>query len=198
MVDVRVTHTAWLEAGELADIRALLDGAFRGRFSDDDFEHGLGGIHALVLDGEALVAHGSVVMRRLLHEGRALRTGYVEAVAVRADRRRLGHAGLVMEQLERVVRGGYDLGALSASSMARSFLPRPRLAAMDGDGLGARSRRPPAAARRGGQHPSAARHGDAFAGRRPRVRLARRRRLVTRSPRSARAAGGCVRARLTT
>jgi aminoglycoside 2'-N-acetyltransferase I len=121
MVDVRVTHTAWLEAGELADIRALLDGAFRGRFSDDDFEHGLGGIHALVLDGEALVAHGSVVMRRLLHEGRALRTGYVEAVAVRADRRRLGHAGLVMEQLERVVRGGYDLGALSASSMARSF-----------------------------------------------------------------------------
>ena len=93
MIDVRVAHTAWLAAGELAAIRALLDDAFRGGFSDDDFEHGLGGIHAVVREGDDLVAHGSVVMRRLLHEGRALRTGYVEAVAVRADRRRLGRAG---------------------------------------------------------------------------------------------------------
>ena len=121
MIDVRVAHTAWLDADELAGIRALLDDAFQGRFSADDFEHGLGGIHALVREGGDLVAHGSVVMRRLLHDGRALRTGYVEAVAVRADRRRLGHAGLVMAELERVVRGGYDLGALSASSMAQAF-----------------------------------------------------------------------------
>jgi aminoglycoside 2'-N-acetyltransferase I len=121
MIDVRVAHTAWLGAGELADIRVLLDDAFPGGFSDDDFEHGLGGIHAVVREGGDLVAHGSVVMRRLLHEGRALRTGYVEAVAVRADQRRLGRAGVVMRELERVIRGGYDLGALSASSMARGF-----------------------------------------------------------------------------
>ena len=121
MIDVRVAHTAWLAAGELAAIRALLDDAFRGGFSDDDFEHGLGGIHAVVREGDDLVAHGSVVMRRLLHEGRALRTGYVEAVAVRADRRRLGRAGVVMRELERVIRGGYELGALSASSMAQGF-----------------------------------------------------------------------------
>jgi aminoglycoside 2'-N-acetyltransferase I len=60
-------------------------------------------------------------MRRLLHEGRALRAGYVEAVAVRADRRRLGHAGRVMTELERIVRGGYELGALSSSSVAQDF-----------------------------------------------------------------------------
>ena len=121
MIDVRMAHTASLSAGELADIRALLDDAFDGGFSDDDFEHALGGIHALAREGHDLVAHGSVVMRRLLHEGRALRTGYVEAVAVRADRRGLGLAGLVMVELERVIRGGYELGALSASTMAQPF-----------------------------------------------------------------------------
>jgi hypothetical protein len=43
-----------------------------------------GGIDALVREGEAVIAHGSVVQRRLLHSGRALRTGYVEAVAVQS------------------------------------------------------------------------------------------------------------------
>lgn len=75
-------------------------------------------MHVLVWDGDVLVAHGSVVQRRMLHHGRALRTGYVEGVAVREDRRRRGHATRVMEAVERLVRGGYDLGALSASDAA--------------------------------------------------------------------------------
>ena len=36
-------------------------------------------MHALASEGDRLVGHGSVVQRRLLHGGRALRTGYVEA-----------------------------------------------------------------------------------------------------------------------
>jgi aminoglycoside 2'-N-acetyltransferase I len=83
--------------------------------TDEDWEHALGGVHALVWEGDELIAHGSVVQRRLLHRGHALRTGYVEAVAVRADRRRRGHGGAVMEALERVVRGAYELGALGAT-----------------------------------------------------------------------------------
>jgi aminoglycoside 2'-N-acetyltransferase I len=62
-----------------------------------------------------------VVQRRLLHGGRALRTGYVEGVGVRADRRRRGHAGALMEALERVIRGAYDLGALGATDQAVPF-----------------------------------------------------------------------------
>jgi len=46
---------------------------------------------------------------------RALRTGYVEAVAVRAHRRRRGHGSTVMAAVERIVRGAYELGALGAS-----------------------------------------------------------------------------------
>jgi aminoglycoside 2'-N-acetyltransferase I len=75
----------------------------------------LGGVHALVVEEGELVGHGSVVQRRLLHAGRALRTGYVEGVAVREDRRRQGRGAAVMSALERVVRAAYQLGALGAS-----------------------------------------------------------------------------------
>ena len=112
---LRITHTASLRPGELRAIRTLLDVAFDGDFSDDDWEHALGGLHAVVWEDGAPIAHGAVVMRRLLHAGRALRTGYVEAVAVRADRRRRGHGNAIMDGLERVIRAAYELGALSAS-----------------------------------------------------------------------------------
>ncbi|WP_030763734.1 MULTISPECIES: GNAT family N-acetyltransferase [unclassified Streptomyces] len=111
-----VRHTAELTGTELREIRTLLDGAFDGDFADEDFEHALGGMHVLVRDaGGDLVAHGSVVMRRVVHRGRALRTGYVEAVAVRADARRRGLGGQVMARLEQVIGRAYVLGALSAS-----------------------------------------------------------------------------------
>ena len=115
MTGVRTAHTADLDAATLTAARALLDAVFAGEMSDHDWDHALGGVHALVWEADALVGHASVVQRRLLHGGRALRTGYVEGVAVRADRRRRGHGAALMAALERVVRGGYELGALGAS-----------------------------------------------------------------------------------
>jgi aminoglycoside 2'-N-acetyltransferase I len=112
---LRTAHTADLAPADLRDIRALLDGAFHGDFTDEDFEHGLGGMHALLHDAAGLAAHGAVVMRRARHAGRWRRIGYVEAVAVRADVRRHGLGGRVMEALERIVDRAYDAGALSAS-----------------------------------------------------------------------------------
>jgi aminoglycoside 2'-N-acetyltransferase I len=114
MAELRVAHTADLSGGTLAGARALLDEVFEG-LTEADWDHALGGMHALVwVDGE-LVGHGAVVQRRLLHAGRTLRAGYVEGVGVRADQRRRGYAGALMTALERVVRGAYDLGALSAT-----------------------------------------------------------------------------------
>jgi aminoglycoside 2'-N-acetyltransferase I len=111
--EIRVVHTADL-AGARAEVRALLADAFAD-FTDADWDHSLGGVHAMVrVDGE-LVGHAALVQRRLLHGGRALRTGYVEGVAVRADQRRRGHAAAMMAALERVLRDAYDLGALSAT-----------------------------------------------------------------------------------
>jgi aminoglycoside 2'-N-acetyltransferase I len=110
-----VAHTAHLDPVTLASARALLDEAFDGAFSDADWDHALGGMHAIAFDGDRLVAHGSVVQRRLVHRGRAMRAGYVEAVGVARTHRRRGLASAVMDEIEQIIRGGYDLGALSAS-----------------------------------------------------------------------------------
>jgi aminoglycoside 2'-N-acetyltransferase I len=114
MIELRVAHTYELGAGELAAGRRLLDETFDD-MTDADWEHALGGVHTLVWEDGELIGHASVVQRRLLHGGRALRAGYVEGVAVRADRRRRGHASVMMRELERVVRGAYEIGALGAT-----------------------------------------------------------------------------------
>lgn len=115
MSEVRTAHTADLDAATLRAARALLDAVFGDDMTDHDWEHALGGVHALVWEGDELIGHASVVQRRLLHRGRSLRTGYIEGVAVRANRRRRGHGAALMEALERVVRGAYELGALGAT-----------------------------------------------------------------------------------
>jgi len=119
--EVRVAHTADLDAPTLRAARALLEDVFAGELDDHDWEHALGGMHALGYEDGALVGHGAVVHRRLLHGGRALRAGYVEGVGVRADRRGRGHGAAVMAALERVIRGAYDLGALGSTDAALGF-----------------------------------------------------------------------------
>ncbi len=121
MADVRTSHTADVDASTLEVARALLDHVFEGEMTDHDWEHALGGVHALAWDGTELVGHASVVQRRLLHRGLALRTGYVEGVGVRADHRRRGYGGAMMEALERVIRAAYEVGALGSSEDALDF-----------------------------------------------------------------------------
>ncbi|WP_149184145.1 GNAT family N-acetyltransferase [Streptomyces sp. TRM49041] len=113
---LRTAHTYELKSAILDEFRAVVRDAFHGDFTDEDWEHGLGGVHAYIEDGDGrIVAHGSVVMRRVVHSGHAHRVGYVEGVAVRADRRRQGLGAQVMAALEEVIDGAYDFGALSAS-----------------------------------------------------------------------------------
>ena len=118
---LQVAHTSQVDTLVLAAARALLDEAFGGDFTDFDWEHALGGIHALAWDEGELVGHGAVVQRRLVHGGRALRTGYVEGVAVRADRQGLKHGLEIMTALQDVVRLSYELGALSSTEAALGF-----------------------------------------------------------------------------
>ena len=121
MREVRTAHTADLDAATLGAARALLEAVFPGELTEEDWEHALGGVHALAWEDGELVAHASVIQRRLLHGGRALRTGYVEGVGVHPGRRRRGHGAAVMAEIERVIRGAYDLGALGATDEAAAF-----------------------------------------------------------------------------
>jgi aminoglycoside 2'-N-acetyltransferase I len=121
VTELRVTHTSDLDPATLWAARALLDVVFRDEMTDHDWEHALGGLHALVLDRGELIGHGSVVQRRLLHHGRALRAGYLEGVGVHPDRRGEGHGAAIMEVLERAVRRAYEVGALGTTDQAASF-----------------------------------------------------------------------------
>ena len=111
----RLIHTSDLDTESYNSARRLLVEAFGGEFSDADWEHTLGGMHALIAHRGTLVAHAAVVQRRLLYNGAALRCGYVEGVAVHPDWRSQGLGHAVLDAVEQVIRGAYRLGALSAS-----------------------------------------------------------------------------------
>lgn len=108
-----------LETDALADrhraaIRRLLDDAFAGDFTDDDWQHALGGWHALIEEAGAIVAHAAVVERRLEIGGRVVSAGYVEAVAVPTSRQRSGLGSSVMRAINAIIRERFELGALSS------------------------------------------------------------------------------------
>jgi aminoglycoside 2'-N-acetyltransferase I len=115
-----VAHTADVGAERLERFHRMLVAAFvddpdRG-FAEEDWNHCLGGVHAWVEAGDgAIEAHACVVSRRMLHEKRILRCGYVEGVAVRAEARGRGLGHELMREIERVIRDGYEFGALGAT-----------------------------------------------------------------------------------
>jgi aminoglycoside 2'-N-acetyltransferase I len=121
---VREVTTAELATDELAALRGLVFGAFGGRFDEHDWDHMLGGVHLLAEEDDGVVAHGAVVARVLAAGGRELRTGYVEGVATRGDRRGLGLASLVMREAGRVIERDYELGALADGTGIPGFYQR--------------------------------------------------------------------------
>ncbi|MCC7179469.1 MAG: GNAT family N-acetyltransferase [Acidobacteria bacterium] len=113
MADVRIVESSHLSSAERAAIRRLLDEAFSGDFSDDDWQHALGGWHAMVGPAESVVAHAALVERRICIGTRELRCGYVEAVAVKPGRQRTGLGTAVMSAISELIRARFDIGALS-------------------------------------------------------------------------------------
>jgi aminoglycoside 2'-N-acetyltransferase I len=125
----RLVHTADLDSDTRARMCQMVTEAFAGDFTDTDWEHALGGMHALIWRHSAIIAHASVVQRRMIYRGSALRCGYVEGVAVREDCRGQGLVHALLDGVEQVMRGAYQLGALSSSLRAgglfasRGWLP---------------------------------------------------------------------------
>ena len=117
-VALRTVPTADLSPTELADLRDFLGAAYGGRFGDDDWSHALGGVHVLASVDGAPAGHASVVLRQLIAGDHTLRTGFVEAVATAAPWRRRGIGSAVLAEVERLVAGGFELGALASSRQA--------------------------------------------------------------------------------
>jgi aminoglycoside 2'-N-acetyltransferase I len=120
----RLIHTADLDNETRQNAYQLVKEAFADEFNDDDWEHALGGMHALITVHGALIGHAAVVQRQLIHRGTALRTGYIEGVAVREDWRGQGLAMALMDGAEQIIRGAYQMGALCTSPMGRRLYQR--------------------------------------------------------------------------
>ena len=119
---IRRVATADLADDEIAGVRRILWAAFDDPdepdegMTEEDWEHALGGVHLLLeLDG-ALVGHASVVERELQVDGRPLRTGYVEAVAIDPGHQRSGFGSTLMADVGEVITESFELGALGTGS----------------------------------------------------------------------------------
>jgi aminoglycoside 2'-N-acetyltransferase I len=108
--------TTELSPDEIAVIRDLLVTAFGPdedeRFGEDDWQHALGGMHFLLDVDGVIVGHASVVERELHVAGRALRTGYVEAVGVAPEHQGAGYGSQLMTDADDWIRAQFELGAL--------------------------------------------------------------------------------------
>lgn len=112
-MNIRVLPTEALSDADRIALRRMLDSAYDGDFTDDDFDHALGGWHAIAGDLAAPISHAAVVVRSLFVDTRELRTGYVEAVATLPSHRRTGLGSRVMAAIAGVIRSRFELGALS-------------------------------------------------------------------------------------
>ncbi|MCE9623632.1 MAG: GNAT family N-acetyltransferase [Actinomycetia bacterium] len=112
MTDVVLCKTAEVSPSHLAATRQMLDQAFDGDFADTDWEHGLGGTHAMIVEGEQVLAHASVVARTIIVGTRSVRVGYVESVGVAPTRQRLGLGSAVMRAIDEVITEQFELGML--------------------------------------------------------------------------------------
>ncbi|CAN5268768.1 aminoglycoside N-acetyltransferase AAC(2')-Ic [soil metagenome] len=113
---VEVMTTAEASRELLGDIRRLMDEAFEGDFTDDDWDHTCGGWHAVVIDGREVASHAAVVGRTLHLAGRPIRAGYVEGVATSPRQRAMGFGSLAATEIAAVIRHRFEVGALSTGA----------------------------------------------------------------------------------
>jgi aminoglycoside 2'-N-acetyltransferase I len=112
---VRRVATVDLTVAEVAAIRDLLWEAFgqgEDGMTEEDWQHALGGTHFLLEVDDRIVAHAAVVEREIHVGDRALRAGYVEAVATASEHQGAGLGSRLMADVGAHIRDRYELGVL--------------------------------------------------------------------------------------
>lgn len=116
MAVVRRVPSEELTPDEVAALRDMLRAAFEGdpeeEFTEEDWEHAVGGLHFILEEDREVAAHASVVERELHTSGHRLATGYVEAVATRPDLRGQGQGSALMRDVGDYIDRTFQLGAL--------------------------------------------------------------------------------------
>jgi len=94
-------------------IKALLDLAYEGDFSPQDWEHTFGGQYFIGFLDDMIIAHGSVVSRKMVIDDQAVNVGYVEAIAVLPSHWRKGFGTQLMKEISQFCQENYELSMLS-------------------------------------------------------------------------------------
>src|SRR5919201_892956 len=116
---VRRVPTSELTPAEIDAVRALLWAAFPAgdeAFTEEDWQHAVGGVHFILDDVGRMAAHASVVEREIHVADRPLKTGYVEAVATAPRSQGRGHGTRLMGDVNTYIRAGFELGALGTGA----------------------------------------------------------------------------------
>jgi len=123
---IQTLRTDELAADQIARLQRLMLDAFaedeHGGFTEEDWQHAVGGTHFVLSIDDEIVSHASVVARQLHVDGAPLRTGYVEAVATDPGEQGRGYGSAVMREVNRHVAAHFALGALGTGS--QSFYER--------------------------------------------------------------------------
>jgi aminoglycoside 2'-N-acetyltransferase I len=108
-----------LSSDDAAGLRELFAAAWDAEgFTEEDWDHAVGGMHFILEASGAIVAHAAVVERELNTTGHRLRTGYVEAVATSPIHQGRGHGTAVMGQADEYIDQNFQLGALGTGRTA--------------------------------------------------------------------------------
>jgi aminoglycoside 2'-N-acetyltransferase I len=110
-----------LRPEEIAALHELFGAAWSSdsdAFTDEDWDHAVGGIHFVLEEGGAIMAHASVVERELHSSGYRLSSGYVEAVATWPNLQRRGYGSAVMRNVDEYIDQTFQLGALGSDKFA--------------------------------------------------------------------------------
>ncbi len=114
-VEVRLLASEELSDAVRTTLRALLWASFPDDFSEDDWSHGLGGVHIVAFDGDRPVGHASVIARSIYVADQRYDGGYLEAVAVDTGYRGGGVGASVGRAAGEVIHDRYPIAALSTS-----------------------------------------------------------------------------------
>ena len=115
MIEIQQFETAEASTEFLNELRTLLSISFGNKFTEDDWNHGLGGRHFAILEAGRLVAYCAVVPRRIYIEEKPYSCGYLENVASAPDKRHQGFASMAVRKANQHITENFDIGGLSTS-----------------------------------------------------------------------------------
>lgn len=108
-----VTRNKETDNTQLEICRSVLNEAFDGDFSEEDWSHTFGGIRFLGFLEKRLIAHGSVVPRTIWMDAIETKVGYVEGIAVEKSYWRRGFGSLLISEITAFCRAEYPISMLS-------------------------------------------------------------------------------------